>query len=441
MRRVLISLGIFIAALVLYQSNGDTYVYTYDSAPNSLIVFNALENHRLDFENFRGGYFFGFGAGYAFVPGRDGRLNSLFPIGTAILSAPLYFGFDAQLHAQHRPFELTSVSFERVRLHYEKLAANVLAALTDVLFFLCALRLSDLRRALLVTVFFAAGTEMWTVGSLALWQHGPVNLVLLAMIGALLAALDAGSPRRAIVWLVVAGVCAGFLPVVRPTALLFLIAAGVFAGWEFRRRALAFAGGALIGIAPGIIWNEYAFGTLLGGYVLNLPNYAFTVAQFAAGLPGELISPGKGLFVYTPLFVFALIGLWHVMRLRTPEARLLQALSAASVALTVSYAFYVQWWGGTSFGDRFLADFACIGALLVLYAIPAWWPGRIAFAALFALSIAFQWVGANGEERGRWSALPVSVDLQPSRLWSLSDTPLQRDAEVTLRRLGNGGGP
>jgi hypothetical protein len=241
--------------------------------------------------------------------------------------------------------------------------------------------------------------------------------------------------------LLVAGVCAGFLPVVRPTALVFLIAAGAFAGWEFRRRALAFAAGALIGIAPGILWNVYAFGTLLGGYALNLPNYSFTIAQFAAGIAGELFSPAKGLFVFTPLFVFSLAGLWQVMRMRTPAAWLLLALSAAAAVLAITYGFYVQWWGGTSFGDRFLADFACIGALLVLYAIPERLPGRIAFAALFALSIAIQWVGANGEERGRWSALPVSVDVQPSRLWSLSDSPLQRDAEVTLRRLGNGGGP
>jgi len=60
---------------------------------------------------------------------------------------------------------------------------------------------------------------------------------------------------------------------------------------------------------------------------------------------------------------------------------------------------------------------------------------------LFAASIAIQFVGANGEEFGRWSAVPVSVEVQPSRLWSLSDSPIQRDAEVTLHRLGNGGGP
>jgi len=154
-----------------------------------------------------------------------------------------------------------------------------------------------------------------------------------------------------------------------------------------------------------------------------------------------LISPAKGLFVFTPLFVFALIGLWRVAHLHTPQSRLLLALSAAAGVLVVNYGFYAQWWGGTCFGERFLADIAGIGALLVLYAIPEHAPGRVAFGALLAASIATQFVGANGEEFGRWSALPVSVDVQPSRLWSLSDSPIQRDAEVTMHRLGNGAGP
>jgi hypothetical protein len=240
---------------------------------------------------------------------------------------------------------------------------------------------------------------------------------------------------------VVAGVCAGFLPVVRPTALVFLVAGAGFAAWEFRQQAWAFAGGALAGVLPGILWNEVAFGTLLGGYAQNEHNYAFAPAQFAGAVAGELISPAKGLFVITPLFVFALVGLWRVARLHTPQGRLLLALSVAAGALVVNYGFYVQWWGGTCFGERFLADIAGVGALLVLYGIPNRAPGRAAFGVLFAASIAIQFVGANGEEFGRWSAVPVSVEVQPSRLWSLSDSPIQRDAEVTLHRLGNGGGP
>ena len=65
--------------------------------------------------------------------------------------------------------------------------------------------------------------------SQGLWQHGSVNLVLLGMIYALLRARPG--------WLLAAGVMAGLLPVVRPTAVLFSIAAAVFVVLAMGRRA------------------------------------------------------------------------------------------------------------------------------------------------------------------------------------------------------------
>jgi hypothetical protein len=296
---------------------------------------------------------------------------------------------------------------------------------------------------------------MWTVGALALWQHGSVNLLVLGMTGALFAALDARPSRRMPAWLALAGLCAGFLFVVRPTALVFSVAGLAFAWWEFRRGAWPFVAGAALGILPGIIWNERTFGTLLGAYAQNADAYVFSWPQFSNAFAALLISPGKGLFVFTPIAVFSLIGLWHALRARTPQARLLVALSAASFVLLLQYSFFSRWWGGTSYGPRYLTDGACVLALLLAYAIPARPAGRVAFGALLAASIAIQFVGANGEEFGRWSALPVSVDVQPSRVWNLADAPIQRDAEATLRRYahstnvvqggparsGNGGGP
>jgi hypothetical protein len=309
--------------------------------------------------------------------------------------------------------------------------------------------------SLIVTLAFAAGTDMWTVGALALWQHGSVNLLVLAMTGALFAALDARPSRRMLPWLLVAGLCAGFLFVVRPTALVFSVAGLAFALWEFRPGVLTFVAGAIVGILPGILWNERTFGTLLGAYGQNADAYVFTWPQFSNAFAALLVSPGKGLFVFTPIAVFSLIGLWHALRIQEPRARLLVALSVAAFILLLQYSFFARWWGGTSYGPRYLTDGACILALLLAYAIPARPVGRVAFGVLLAASIAIQFVGANGEEFGRWSALPVSVDVQPARVWSLADAPIQRDAEATLRRIthstnvvqgapgrsGNGAGP
>ncbi len=444
-QNVAISVLIVVACLALYRSNGDTYIYTFDSAPNSLWTFNVLEHHELEFDDFRTSYFQGFGASYIFVPGRAGQITSFFPIGTALLSALLYAAFDAQLHAKHQPVDITSVDFERVRVHYEKLAAMSLAALAAVMMFLCARQIGGLTRALIVTVFFAAGTEMWTIGSQALWQHGPVNLVVLTMTCALLAATRARG-RSLGWWLFFAGVCAGFLPVVRPTAALFLVAAFAFTVWEFRRSSWPFAVGTAIGLAPGALWNEYSFGTLIGGYGGLGPRYVVTLAQFAESLVGLLISPGKGLFVFTPLFVFSVAGVWYAARARTAPARLVLALTAAAAVLILQYSFFTGWWGGASFGARYLTDIAGIGALLLIYVLPEkpfeFWRGSLArtvvsaaFVVLLFASVGVQFAGANGEEESQWSGIPVDIDIDPARVWIVNDSQVQRDAAATFRKF------
>ena len=187
---------------------------------------------------------------YIFSNAKDGRLTSFFPIGAALLSAPLYLAFDAQLHATRHPVDITSIDFERLRLHYEKQAANVIAALAAVLLFFSAHRIGGPWQAIVVTVFFVAGTDMWTLGSQALWQHGSVNLTVLALIYALISAVDAPTPKRALGRLFVAGVCAGFLPVIRPTAVIFLIAGAAFAGGARRSSPQAWSAGSPPG-SPG----------------------------------------------------------------------------------------------------------------------------------------------------------------------------------------------
>ena len=283
-------------AWLLYQSNGDTYVYTYDSAPNSLLVLNALENHRLDFENFRGGYLFGLGAGYAFADDKHGRLTSFFPVGTAILSAPLYLAFDPLIHLQHQPSDVTSPGFERYRLHYEKLAANWIAAFAAVLLFLCARRLTGLVPALIVTLAFAAGTDMWTVGCAR---------VVAARFGEPARARHDGSvvrgARRAPVTphaaLAGAGRAVRGLPLrgAADRARLQRRGTGVCRVGISARRVCFSSPVRSLASCRASCGTKRTFGTLLGAYAQNADAYVFTWQQFSNAFAALLISPGKGL--------------------------------------------------------------------------------------------------------------------------------------------------
>ncbi|WP_322799130.1 hypothetical protein [Thermoflexus sp.] len=131
-----------------------------------------------------------------------------------------------------------------------------------------------------------------------------------------------------------------------PAAGLYLLLRG--RTWQERLRSLGWWGIGL-GIPLSIlIWhNTYRFGSpLLHGY----QGEGFT-SSLLEGVPGLLISPGRGLLFYAPPVLLALPG---AARLWPSDRRIV----LATAGLLAGYlAIYGQWWawhGGWAWGPRFL---------------------------------------------------------------------------------------
>jgi hypothetical protein len=445
-RRIwLAAVAIAILAFALYLSNGQTLA-SFDSAPNSLLVFNVLTFRRLDFDAFRSSYFAALGGQYAFVEAPNGQLTSVFPIGTAIVTAPYYLLL-AATHALAHVAPITSAAFEPIRQLDEKRVAALVAALSAALLFLCACELGAFAPALVVTAVYALATPTWSISSQALWQHGPVNLVVLGSIYALARADRGNGSRPRALWVTVAGVGAGLLPVIRPTAALFSLALLGFTVWNHRRGSWPFVVGALLGCAPGIAWNDYFFHTVIGGYAADQKAYDFNLARASAALAGLLVSPSRGLLTFSPLLALAVLGAFRLRRSTARLAPLIAWLGVACLVLIVQYAFYRTWWAGFAYGPRFLTDTVGVAALLVLFALPAnlrqLYRGTIAsrfaagaFSLAFVYSVAVQFVGVNSGAAGsEWNSVPISVDREPQRLWQLSDSQIERNARAAWYRF------
>lgn len=437
-RTVAVAVAIFVVTLAIYMSNGET-ISSYDSGPNTVFAYNAIEHGALDFDRFRGGELAGLGGAYAFVEAPNGHLTSLFPIGTAFLTFPVY----ALLFAVEHPGDVAATGFEPQRLHDEKLVASIVAALAAMLFFGCARLIGTGWQAGIATVAFALGTETWMIGSQGLWQHGPVCLVLIALIFSLLRAERAGGTNTRAAWMLAAGLLAGFLPVIRPTALLFTIAAAAFALTTLTAGRRLFIGGVVLGLAPGLAWNFAFFHSLTGGYASNLSLYDFAPAHVAAALAGLLVSPSRGLFAFTPIVLFSFAGAVLALRRGDPAARLLTLLGLASLALVLNYAAFAIWDGGHCYGPRFLTDAMPVAALLLVYVIPAEplacarsGPAAalacVAFVAILGYSIAVQAAGAySGAAGPLWNPIPIDIGREPARIWQLADNQIERNARAT----------
>lgn len=119
------------------------------------------------------------------------------------------------------------------------------------------------------------------------------------------------------------------------------------------------------------VYDALRFGNPLEtGYGLDHDAYALrdmhpvrSLAAFAQGLYGLLISPGKGLIEYAPLTLLAPLGALALWARRRALVALLSAL--ALIVLVVHANILIRWLGGWSWGPRFLMPVLPLIVLLV----------------------------------------------------------------------------
>ncbi|MBN3960650.1 MAG: glycosyltransferase family 39 protein [Nostoc sp. NMS8] len=447
---------IFLISTVIYLANGAT-ISSGDTVPSTLLGFNLLENHTLNLDAFRTSHFCSasYGNCYFFVDGINGHLSSTYPIGTAIITFPLYIIFYSYLkltyyYAGLFNIDLTSVSFDIYRIFFEKLAATIITSITVSIFYL-SLRLKfPLTISLISTYIFAFATNTWMTSSQGLWQHGASNLMLVSTIYCLLKANHTSekSQKR---WLLLAGIACGFLPGIRPTSTLYLVAVLIYSVFTYRFQSRFWFFG-LVSTLPSILWNLYYFGSLTGGYgkIFHTSPYLFTFNNFITASLGTLISPSRGLIVFSPIVLYSLLGIYQVFKLRfNQDEKLIGSMTIASIFLLGSYCFYIIWWAGHSYGPRFMVDIMPIICYLISYFLANKVSNIIrykkipvikflVFLVLITFSTLTQMVGAFGANPGViWNPIPLNIDKYEYqyRLWSLRDSQIERHTQAVIHKI------
>ncbi len=432
---------IFIICLFVYLINGRT-LGSGDTVPNSILAFNLLENHTLNFDNLRGTYLQEYGGGYFFINSIQGELTSLYPIGTAILTFPLYLIFYLYLKIYSTPVDLTSHDFEYYRLLFEKLAATLITAITVIFFYLSSRLKFDRKTSLISTLIYAFATNAWTTNSQGLWQHGAINLCLIISIYYLLKA-NRDRLKNDILPLIIAGFFAGLLPGIRPTSALFTMAALVYSLLNFRLKSVWFILG-LTSVFPSIIWNLYNFNNLVGGYSKLFQNsdgklYLINLEYFINTGFGLLFSPSRGLFFFSPILIFSLFGAYILFKSRfARDEKLIGLMIIAAIFIFINYSFYIIWWGGHCYGPRFLTDILPIVCYLINYSIVNYKKSivkQIILGSIVILSVYPQAVGAFGDTGFYWNPYPLEIDHYPERVWQIKDNQIQRHSNSVFHKV------
>ena len=185
-------------------------------------------------------------------------------------------------------------------------------------------------------------------------------------------------------------------------------------------------------IVPLTLANVRWFGTVLGAAPLlealhpAIHGTSKTFNLQWEGAAGLLFSPNRGLLIFSPVVALLALGLRPAMKegWRSPAAL---CLAAAAVQFLL-YASYSVWWGGHTYGPRYMLD---ILPLLVPLAVVAsttftGWLAPSVAALLLVCSVAITGLGAVCYPHGRWNSDPVDVDRAHERLWDWRDNQIVR---------------
>jgi hypothetical protein len=326
-----------------------------------------------------------------------GHTYSAFPVGTSLLAIP----FVALANA---------AGVDMAEYTGERLGQVIIAALVAVAELALMMRLA--RRWLSRGWALAAATVTWFGSSLAstqataLWSHDCATLLAFVALHLSIRPDPAPRPWRG-PWvgglLFVAYLCRPTLSLLAPPLLIY--------NYFYDRKA-AFQ--ALLTLALGgaafVAASAYGYGDLLPPYYRP---QRLTGSPFGTAVLGNLVSPSRGLFVYSPIFLLPLLFAKDTLRALRRDKPLVLVAVFWPIVHVLLVSRLRHWWAGYSYGPRFWTDALPGLFVLLCLTLSAGLEGRRrTVTALLALLGAFSCFVHTGQ--GLYNRAPKEWNVAPN---------------------------
>jgi hypothetical protein len=409
------------AAIILFVGLWAVYVLNFrmmsagDSLPTRVLPFSVLREGNLNLDEFGWELNSRGKLPYYLHLAPGGHIYSVSTLGTGLAVTPLYVLPAWWLSAAAVPYD--DVRARVVITAMERIAAATLTALSATLLFMILRRLTTWRAALALTLVYGVGTSTWSIASQALWPHALAELCLVAISAVLL------HPRPSRWALAAAGIATAMMVVNRPQMVVFAAPAFLFVAFYRRRDVLAFIAVPLLAALLLVAYNSAVFGRATGGY----GGFAHFGGSLFTGIAGLLVSPNRGLFIYTPIMLFAVWGAIEVWRRQTAPPWV-RWLTIAVVLHILFYAKFKEWWAGYAFGPRYFTDVLPALTIFLVYGLVPLWRHRvvrIAAVILVVYGIVVQSIGVYAAT-DKWNREPARLEKKPGRVWDWTDLQIVR---------------
>jgi hypothetical protein len=349
----------------------------------------------------------------------DGRWYDTAPIGTPVLLAPIMLAVD-RLSTWLGLGDFNDYLTHNLPENLQSVLASVIVALTAVLLYHIARRELSQFYAVLLAVMFAFGTSAWSVVSRTLWQH---DLSILMLTLALYVLLVARAKPARIQYL---GLIVAAAYVIRPTNSIAVMVYTLFVLLFYRRFLWRYLAWAAV-IAVPFVWYSLAI------YHALLPPYyrAFSLLSgttFFQALVGHLVSPSRGLLIFSPLLILALIGI--VLKIKQRPWRREDGVLLSIIGLHwIVVSLWWNWWAGVSYGPRIWTDMLPYLMYFIIPTLTAFatlrgkrrWVAAIVGLLLIGWSVWVHYRGANAAVVMDWNGSPAPIDSYPQRVWDWRD--------------------
>jgi hypothetical protein len=416
---LLLAAGVFAVALLAYNANGRE-IRTYDSRPTALAARELLSAGTLALDR-DVAETPEYATRWGFILARDGHYRSVYsPVPALVAGALAWPVIRTGLIEVDAPLAPQVIA---------KLAASILVALAAALAYLTARRHLSRRLAILVALGVGLGTGYWSSASQTLWQSETAVFGLAAAVLLLSRNAEGSGLRSAAMAGAALALALTARPQIAPAVAVLLCGTA----WRLKPRSavLVFA---IVGAAAGALamvnmrWFGHPLGALplLSSANADIHQTGRSFVLHADGYLGLLISPSRGLLVFSPVVLVALAGTRAAIRRGASHVELWCLLAA--VAQFLVYGSYSVWWGGHTFGPRYLIDvlpmLVPLGALALARPRSFVWNDLAAVALGWSILVAA--TGAFCYPNDAWNTSPADVDRDHARLWSVSDNQILR---------------
>lgn len=419
--------------MIIFNLNFRLAATSGDSLPASLLPFSILNSGSMNFDLFSG-YIQTISVPYMFHY-LKGHYVSAYPIVTPILITPLYVIPYVLLKLVHYPIDMLNPGFHVIVRLMEKFSATIITSSASILLYLALKEHCSKKIAFISSCIFAFATNTWATSSMALWQHGMVELLFISMFFVILL----NEKHSSFKYIIILGVLSGLFVFNRPSDTLLILPVLVYVLLSNRKNIILFSISGFLICLPFIYYNLYFFDSFLGGYGYVASMMVFDFNSNFESFLGLLASPQRGLLIFTPVTIIAVFGYLKINGISNNKIRLFLKISALSViGQIIIYSIFTDRTQGWIYGPRYLVailPILCIFIGLFLQSIcdkenenkRQFHLISLSIGILVAVSIFSQIVGVCYYPTGDLKMIPDITTSTNAKYWDWNDTQIMRN--------------